>query len=278
MPIKLKRITDNLDDIEETYRPLYVEKDGKFVRKDAAGDVEFEGLAPAAKLEEFRQTNIDDRKKYENELAKYKDVDVEKYRELLNIEKDIKEHNLVKRGELEEVRRRAAEDAVKPVKEELTKKEQEIAIKRDRLATALIENEVVKLALPFGLKKGAVQDLMRRARMIFKLDEEDRIRAYEADGSPKFHLGDPYTVEQFLKDTSSAEDGKHLFEENSGGGGDPSKGSGGGTAGEVNPWLKETWDMTRQSQMIINDRAKAERLAKRAGVTLPPLHSLASRR
>ena len=113
MPIKLKRNVASIDEVEDPYRPLYAEKDGKFTL-----DAEIEGLVPASKIDEMRTNNINDRKKFEADLEKYKDVDLDKYHDLLGREKDLEEGKLVKRGELDSIRTRAVEEAMKPVTKE----------------------------------------------------------------------------------------------------------------------------------------------------------------
>lgn len=52
-------------------------------------------------------------------------------------------------------------------------------------------------------------------------------------------------------------------------GGGGSNGSGaGGSGGEENPWTHESWNMTKQGQLVTTDRQKADRLAKAAGTVV----------
>jgi hypothetical protein len=49
------------------------------------------------------------------------------------------------------------------------------------------------------------------------------------------------------------------------GGGDPNKGKG-GPGGDVNPWKKETFNMTKQAEILKSDPARAKALMAAAGV------------
>jgi hypothetical protein len=265
---KLKRTYANLDEVEEQFRPLYEVKDGKAVLA-----VEVEGLVPASKVEDFRQTNIRERAEHEAAMAKYKDVDVDKYHDLLGKEKDLEDSKLVKRGELDNVRRQAIEEAVQPWKQkeqEWSRREQKL---HDRLERAIIESRAVEAAVQIGLKKGASKDLIARAREIFKVNDDGELQAYEEDGkTPRYHLGDPYTIEQFVKDLSNNDDGKHLFEENVGVSGEAIRNRGGGPRdflGEVNPWNPKSINRSLQGEIITKDRSKAIRMAKQFGVIIP---------
>ncbi len=266
MPTTLKRTYATQEDIPETFAPFFIEKDGKF-----AADVDFEGYVPAKRLDEMRTTNITDRQKYEADLEKFKDVDVEKYHDLLSREKDLGDGKLIKRGEIEAVVKPRVDEALKPVQAELKEEKGRTAILRDRLETAMISNGVVQAAIPLGLKKGAAPDLIERARKVFKLNDDTEVVAYEPDGKTiKYHLGsEPYGIEQFAKDTANDEYGKHLFVENQGGGGGGGSARGGAQRGDdYNPWNPTTTNRSDQGKIIATDFPRAQRLAKKHGFTL----------
>ena len=50
--MSLKAQVDNIEEVEENFRPLYQEQNGKFVLP------EIEGLVPKSKVDEFRNNNI----------------------------------------------------------------------------------------------------------------------------------------------------------------------------------------------------------------------------
>lgn len=271
MPHKLTKKVVKLDDVPETFRGLYIERDGAFIRADTAGEVELEGVTPNERVQEFRTNNTRLTEEKEALELKFKDVDLDKYRDLLSKEKDLEDHKLVKRGELDQVRRAAADEAVKPLQTELQKRETTISQLRTRLEEAVIGDQVVQAGLPLGLKKGAVLDIKMRASRIFKLNENGEVVAFEPDGkTPKFKNGvDPYTLEHFVQDLSQAADGKHLFEENSGGGGDSSKSGSQRSDNGYNPWDKKTFNRFEQGKILKADRPRGIRMAKIHGIIIP---------
>lgn len=263
---KLKRTYATQDEIEETFRPLYEEKEGKWVLA-----VEIEGLVPASKVDEMRETNIRDRRKHEEEMAKFEGVDPEEHKTLKARAKELDEHKLIKKGDVDVVVNARVQEELKPFRQKEADWKATEAKLKGQLARALIESSVVTAAQPLGLRKGAAQDLIRRATEIFKLNDDGEVQAFKADGSPWHYLGDPLTIEQFVKDVSTSDDGKHLFEDNQGGGGDARKGGAGAIDGKVNPWAKETFNRTHQGQIIQKDRALAVKMAAKHGITISPL-------
>jgi hypothetical protein len=263
---KLKRTYATKEEIDETFLPFYEEKDGKWQLS-----VEIEGLVPAARLDEMRETNIRERREHEAALKKFDDIDVEEYQTLKGRAKELDEHKLIKKGDVDAAVRARVEDELKPFRQKESEWKQTESKLKSRLARAIIESTAVAAAIPLGLKKGAAQDLIRRATEIFRLNDDGEVQAFEADGTAKHYLGDPYTIEQFVKDISTAEDGKHLFEDNSGGGGDPRKAGGGAIDGKINPWAPETFNRTLQGQILTKDRPLAIKMAAKHGVTISPL-------
>lgn len=264
---KLKRTYGSMDEVEESFRPFYAEQNGKAVL-----NVEIEGMAPASKVEEFRSQNVALKQQHEEELKKYEGVDVEEYRTLKSRAELLDEKKLIAKGEVDTVVAQRVESGLKEARREIEAGKGREHLLRDRLESVTIEAEVVKAAQPFGLRKGAATDLIARARRVFKANEQGEVIAYEPDGkTPKTHLGDPYTIEQFIKDTAAADDGKHLFEENSGGGADQFKGGGGDGYNGINPWDPTTLNRSKQSEMIIKNRPLAIKLAAKFGVTIQPL-------
>lgn len=106
------------------------------------------------------------------------------------------------------------------------------------------------------LKKGAVSVIRSEHEVEMDDDGEATI-----DGEP---------LAKFIKKWAKSDTGKAYIKMKSNGGGAGGSGDddddGEGTKGEVNPWKKETWNMTQQGQITIKDAAKAERMRKEAGL------------
>lgn len=266
MPTKLKRTVADIDEVEETFRPHYIERDGKFVL-----DIEVEGMVPASKLEEFRTTTKQEKERREALEAQYADVNLEEYQALKGRAELLDEHKLIKKGDVDTVVQGRVNEAKRQFDEKEQSYRQREGTLKDLVARTTIEAKVVQVAISQGLKKGAAGDLIRRAREVFRMDDNFDIVAYEPDGkSPKMKLGDPYTFEDFVKDTADAEDGKHLFEGNTGGGGDPGKGSGGvnGAGTIVDPFAPETFNRAKQTELFLKNRLLAQKLAAKHGIRL----------
>lgn len=266
--MKVKRTYGSPDEIPaETLRPFYVEKDGKYTL-----DLEIEGLAPASKIEEMRQTNITERQRHEDELKKFEGVDPEEYRVLKGRSELLDEKKLIAKGDVDSVVSKRVDDATRQFKDKEREYQQREARLRDTISAVTIENRVVQAAVPFGLRKGAAVDLIERARKIFKVNDDGQPVAYESDGrTPKTKLGDPYTIEDFVKELSGDDNTKHLFEDNAGGGGDAFKGGGGG--GEyngVNPFDPKSENRSEQNKLIVKNRPLAIKLAAKHGIKIEP--------
>ena len=91
---------------------------------------------------------------------------------------------------------------------------------------------------------------------------------YKQGGLDKFNFdkdGNPIGIDDVLKPLR--ESLPHLFKtENKPNGYNPAGGSGSG--GIVNPWKKESFNMTEQGKILKNDPVQAKQLASAAGITL----------
>ena len=89
---------------------------------------------------------------------------------------------------------------------------------------------------------------------------------YKAGGIDKFTFdkdGKPVGVDDILKPLREDKTYSHLFAEK-GGAYTPKSGSG---SSDVNPWAKETFNLTKQGEIYKNDPAKAKVLMQEAGMT-----------
>ena len=89
---------------------------------------------------------------------------------------------------------------------------------------------------------------------------------YKQGGIDKFTFdkdGKPVGVDDILKPLREDKTYSHLFAEK-GGAYTPKGGSG---SSDVNPWAKETFNLTKQGEIYKNDPAKAKVLMQEAGMT-----------
>lgn len=207
----LKLFVDNIEDVSESHRSLYEKMDdGKF-------RLDVDGAVPREKLDEFRQNNIDLLKK----LDSFKGVDVQKYNSLLDIEKRIKDKDLVEAGKVDE----AVQSRIQSMKTEhdgivkgLTEK---LDASNRQLEGLLIDSAVRVKALELGALPAAMDDILLRAKASIKL--VDGAAVPHSDGKPIYGKDgvNPMSVDEWLVGLSKS--ATHLFGQNSGGG---SQGSG----------------------------------------------------
>jgi hypothetical protein len=265
----LKRTYDKKDEIPAEFAALYEETgEAKWVLK-----VEIEGLVPAKRVDDFRDTNV----KLRTRLEAYHDKDFgngevtpERVEELMAKEQELEDGKLTKSSEVaKKVEERTKEMRDKFEKEKKALQDQ-LSDKTSKLQRALIESKAVESAIPFGLKKTAHEDLIDRVLKVFKIDENGEPVAYQDDGKTIRYGADdkPLSIKEYVKGLAT-DRAKHLFEENTGLHGDPTKTSGrSGDGTEANPWMKDTFNRTQQGEIVRKDPDKAERMAARAGVAL----------
>lgn len=205
----LKLELDAIDALPAEQQSLYKKTDeGKF-RLDIEG-----GAVPKARLDEFRNTNIELLKK----LEPYKDLDMAEIQPALEFHKKYKGKKPPKEEEIEEiVNERVIEMRNKYETE--TKAEREKRIKAEQqLGVVLIDNELQKEALASGALETALDDIVSRGRQVFRV-VEGKVLPYDGD---KVKYGEdgvtPLSVKAWLTQLSAK--ATHLFKGSKGGGAD----------------------------------------------------------
>ena len=215
----------------------YLERDGAWI-------------LDSERNEELRQTNITVMKERDALLKRFDGIDPDEVRKLAAEKARLEEEQRLKDGKFQEVLADKLKAAVAPV-----------AAERDalngRLSALLIDDAVISEATKRGLRATALPDLKARARNTFKL----------VGGAPQAFDGDkprtgkdgfsPLTLAEWVEALVS--DAPHLFEANAGGGAAGS-GSRGAGSGVVNPFRKESWNLTEQVKLLKTDPGLAARL------------------
>ena len=224
----LKLTVEKLEDVEETLRPLYAEKDGKF-------HLGVEGLPDTTA----------DKKTIENlrRVEKERGVEIEKWRKLGKSQEDI-EKAFVRLEELEQLTLEKKGD-FESLKAQLVEKQQEQLKKSDKRAADAeakaerIERErdqerldnLIKDAI--SVAKGRVKALMPIVRQFIDTEREGGAVKYvvKENGVPKLNLegprqGEPMTIAELIADLSEQEEyaGNFLGTGSSGGGARPPAG------------------------------------------------------
>lgn len=213
MPLKFQ--VDSIDEVEEGLRTHYTEKDGKFF-------LQVDGAVSKAKLDEFRNNNIELMKR----LEPFKDIqDIEDFKARQSVDMD--EYQRLKADALKGAKLTQADvdnmvnDRVKTMKAqfdaELNSTKETLSIANRQLESLLIDSGIQAAAIEGGIKSTAIPDAILRAKQVFKVkdgaaipyDKNNNV-LYGADGET------PMSIQEWVKNLRGS--APHLF--------DPSVGSG----------------------------------------------------
>lgn len=195
----------------------------------------------------------------ETELERKKRIKAQKDNKKLRAklrEKDEKE------AEEEAERERKAGDHQKTIDRQ-AKQIETLTKERDDAVSAL-SSRVIDDGLSAALDAVGVNPKLKKGAVsVIRAEHEVEMEDGEAtiDGE---------ALEKFIKRWAKSETGKAYIRMKSSGGGAGGSGDDGDedgdNKGEVNPWKKETWNMTQQGVIVRADAKKAERMRKEAGL------------
>jgi hypothetical protein len=241
------------EEIPGEHQAFYAEREGAWV-------LDVEGAVDKTKLDEFRSNNVALLKEMEELKAKFAGVDPEEVKRMAEDKRKLEEEAARKAGDFDKM----LQGRVKPLQEQL----QALSAERDalhgRLADLQINQGAVAAATKRGLRPTAMADLALRVRSVFRL-ENGVPRAFEADGkTPKVGKDgvSPVTLDEWVE--GLAAEAPHLFAENAGGGASGASRSGQGGSGAApfgeNPWKRESFNLTRQGEIVRKDPSRAKAL------------------
>lgn len=234
----LKSVLDSLDDVDDTLRSHYAEKDGKFL-------LNVEGLVPKERLDSFRDNNIalkrerDEIKAARDELAaKYADVDLDAYNAAIAKQAAERDKKLIDAGKVEELfAERIGAMRAEHQKHLDTLAAEKSALEDDRRRIAgqleghVIENAIRDAASKTGVRPSAIEDVLLRGRQIYRVHEG---KAVPMDGDKVIFgkNGEPLSIDEWM--TGLLDRAPHLFESSQGGGARQASSSRAATGGKIN--------------------------------------------
>lgn len=226
---KLPATVESLDKVAEPYRELYEEKDGKFT-------LSVEGLEDVTGLKASLAAAREDAKKERQEKVKlaerYKDIDPDRYKEMMAALEGDEESQLIKAGKLDEVFNRRTEKLKAAHQKEIEAeraKEKAALDKAAKYQGRVLENAIRAATSKAEMHKHAVDDAVLHAKSIFTVDEDGNAVKLGADGQPVLGKDGktPYSPAEWLEERK--ETSPHWFlNGNSGGGAQGDKGGSGG--------------------------------------------------
>jgi hypothetical protein len=266
--MSLKGVYQSESDIPAEQKAFY-KPDGSTWVLDVEG-----GMIPEATMQEYRNRNIELLKERDNtlmpQLRSYQQLGtVDEFKHLTEISAQLDEGKLVRSGKLEE----AVDKRLDGVKKEHQKQLESITNERNRmqekLSSLLIDNATMAAATKLGAKSTAIPDIIARMRNLFKVEDGKEV-CYKPNGERDYgKSGDGATISEKVEELMP--NAPHLFEENKGLQTEPTKHAAGprpgtGAFGNVNPWKKESHNLTLRMRIAKENPELAKKLRAEAGV------------
>lgn len=259
----LKSVVDTLDEIEEPFRGLYTERNGKF---EVTGIEGMKSQADVDRLQTALTKERNDHKGLREKFAPLANFDVT---EVLG--------KLDRFGELEEAAKGKLDDAKidEIVGKRITSKLAPIERERDTFRTQLAERDALisdykakdiqrtifdkvrDAATTAKILPEAMEDALMLAERMFEVTEDGRVVT-------KDNVGVTPGIEASVWFNELQTKRPHWWGPSAGGGASGSKTPG----GQNNPWSNEHWNLTEQGKILTANRSRAEQLAKSAGTSI----------
>lgn len=268
----LKAIVAKLDEVDEKYRDLYVQKGDKF-------EIQVEGIKTEGDVKRVNDALIAERaahkattdklKESADKLLAFGELTPEQAAELTeklatleaagtpeltkNFEKIVTDRVEALKAAAVKSATAKLEKQIGDLTTQLTGLTQENGTLKQANTHRTIDDAVRAAAAKAKVLEGAQVDALIRARGVFQVGDDGKV--VTADGQ---------TAEDWIE--ARKQDAGHWWPAARGAGGHGSDGNGRfvGNAAD-NPWTKEGWSMTKQSQTYLADPAKAAQLAQQAG-------------
>lgn len=237
----LKALLKSLEDVDESLRPLYKEEaDGSFILDVDESDFK-------SKLGEFRNNNTNLKKELTDlkkqlkgftgtaeELQAIKDkfegLDADAARDAIKLIQEQQDKNMIDSGKIDELVEQRSSIKIKEVSDahsvemsdlqsKLNNSVESNTVLNSRLTKVSVDNAVQSSISDVAtVKKGAMRDVLGRAREIFSLNDDGKPVPKNAEGN--IILGEdgekPMSIKEWAH--SLVQDAPYLFEGSSGGG------------------------------------------------------------
>ena len=248
----LKAVYSSQEEIPEAHRELFSEKGGKW-------EIQVEGMKTEADIERLQvglEKERNEHKATKEKLRPFQGLDPEDVRTKLETLASTKSVDENKINELVEARIKTRIAPLERENQELKTKTQEqegiIGDFKSKETKRTVTDTVRDAASKLKVRQEALDDVLLWGQNVFKVTEDGKV-ATEDGLTPDLWLADMQQKRP------------HWWPESSGGG---AGGSGGGGSFAENPFSAEHWNMTKQGEMLRENREKAEKYAKAAGTTI----------
>jgi hypothetical protein len=277
----LSYVVDSLENVPESLREYYAETE-----EGGAFRLFVDAVVPKEKFEEFRGNNTTLNKEkadLERQLTVYRTIneDADKlrqeYEELTKLRQRVKDKDLIEKDGFEKAveqrtqeMKSASEGQIRALSEALNKREAELANAVHENERIIISRAIQDAALAANAIPGAIPNILDQAtREGWQLSDK-KVPILVRNGEIVFGENgvDPLTPKEWASRT--LRDAAPWFFERAHGMGAIGSNIPGGP---VNPWTRENWNITKQSEYILKEgMAKAEAMATAAGSTVHAIH------
>jgi hypothetical protein len=265
--MSLKGVYQAESDIPSEQKQFY-KQDGSTWVLDVEG-----GMIPEATMQEYRNRNIELLKERDNNLMpslrSYQQLGtLEEFKHLTEISAQLDEGKLIRSGKLEEAVDKRMDGVKKEHQKQLDTVTAENKRMQEKLSSLLIDTATMEAATKLGAKPTAIPDIVARMRGQFKVEDGKPI-CYKPNGERDYgKSGDGATISEKLEELIP--NAPHLFEENRGLNSEPAKGNStrpaSGNYGSVNPWKKESQNLSMRMKIAKENPELAKKLRAEAGV------------
>lgn len=264
----LKAFVAKLEDVEEGYRSLYVERNGRFELQVAIEGVDgVKSFSDFSNLNEALRKERNDHKKIKESL---KPLGERKIEDVVAILDRVPELEAAAEGKMDDTKINGLVDArlktkLAPIERENATLKQQLqesttqigefkAEKRKRTIDDAIRGAISKEE---GFVPTAVDDALMAANALFDVNEDNAVLTKDDAMDPKSWLISMQTKRP------------HWWGPSGGGGaGGSGQRGGAGFGGGKNPFTHEHWNLTEQGNLLKSDRDRAEKMAKAAGTSI----------
>lgn len=262
--MSLKAILETLDNVPEHFHSLYTEKNGQF---ELTGIEGVKTQADVDRLQSALSKERNDHKTTRERFAVFGDREPDEILASLDriAELEAAASGKVDEEKLAEIVEARLKTKLAPVEREkagllnkVTELSGVVEQYQTRERTRTIHDEVRRAATSSKVLPEALEDALMLAERVFEVDEDGRVVAKDGVGCTP-------GVDPAVWLTELQSKRPHWWGPSHGGG---AQGNNRGSAGGSNPWTHEGWNMTEQGRILVENRARAEQLAKSAGTSI----------
>ena len=250
----LKTYINSLEEVDESLQSLYKPK-GEGFTLDLEGEQDRQALRE--KVKEFRDNNTRLQEQLEAMQGRFslvEDLDPNDLKAAIEAHKQVKEKEMIPATEMDKLLNQKLSETRKKYEAELEETRTQALRLQAEMSRMTIEKTITEGLNKVGqLQKGALSDVLRRAQNEIEV-KDDRL----VDRSTGLSLDPVEWAHELLKNSP------YFFSPNTG---INSRGSG-GEAPKVNPFAKETLNLSAQAKLYQENPAEAKRLAREVGVEL----------